>query len=95
MGIIKELTQNANWKPRNETKRIVLHHAEATTCSIHDINKWHIENGWDGAGYNFLVRKDGKIYEGRPIDIIGSHTKMYNYDSVGICFEGNLPEKAR
>ena len=91
MEIIRELTYNENWKSRKETKRIVLHHAEASTCTIHDINKWHFENGWDGGcGYNFLVRKDGNIYEGRPIYIIGAHTQMYNYDSIGICFEGNF-----
>ena len=42
------------------------------------------------AGYHFFITKDGDIYRGRPIDCIGAHAGGYNYDSIGICFEGNF-----
>ena len=45
-------------------KRIILHHAEPSTCSIEDIHRWHLNNGWSGCGYHFLVRTDGSIYRG-------------------------------
>lgn len=74
---------------RTETKKIVLHHAMASKCSIQDIHAWHLANGWIGCGYHFLVRKDGSIYSGRDIDSLGAHCLNNNHDSIGICAEGN------
>lgn len=72
-----------------QVKRIILHHAEAKHCSIHDIHQWHLVNGWAGCGYHFLVRKDGTIYRGRSEDKLGAHTANHNTGSLGICFEGS------
>ena len=44
---------------RSATKRIILHHAEASNCTVQDIHRWHLNNGWSGIGYHFFVRKDG------------------------------------
>lgn len=74
---------------RNKTNKIILHHAQAKTCSVEDIHQWHLKKGWSGIGYHFLVRKDGTIYQGRPEDTIGAHAKGANHDSIGICFEGS------
>lgn len=73
---------------RSRTNRIILHHAEATSCTAEDIHRWHLGNGWSGAGYHFLVRKDGKIYRLRPENKVGAHASGSNSDSLGICFEG-------
>lgn len=89
--------QNVGLKFTNETGKrsittaIVLHHAEANGCTVKDIHQWHLNNGWAGIGYHFYVRKDGTIYQGRPIDWIGAHagsSSGYNKISIGICFEG-------
>lgn len=74
---------------RTETNTIVLHHAGAD-CTIEQVHQWHLANGWAGCGYHFLVRKDGQVYRGRPIDTIGAHAYGGNKDSIGICFEGNF-----
>lgn len=74
---------------RSHTNRIVVHHAEASTCSADDIHRWHLANGWSGAGYHYLVRKDGSVYALRPANKIGAHAAGSNSDSIGICFEGN------
>ena len=73
---------------RSATKRIILHHAEASKCTAEDIHRWHLNNGWAGAGYHFLVRKDGSIYRLRPENKVGAHAHGANSDSIGICFEG-------
>ena len=83
---------------RKSTQRIILHHAAAKTCSAEDIHRWHLNKGWSGAGYHFLVRKDGKIYRLRPEDKVGAHAYGSNYNSIGVCFEGdymveNMPEE--
>ena len=90
MNIIeKTYNWNGSLKNRTSTKRIILHHAEAKSCTADDIHSWHLANGWAGIGYHFFVRKDGSIYRGRPEEVVGSHAKGSNSDSIGICFEGS------
>ena len=90
------INTNLNFKQmdtRSSTQRIILHHAAAKKCSAEDIHRWHLNNGWSGAGYHFLVRKDGTIYRLRPEDKVGAHAYGANYDSLGICFEGDYKEE--
>lgn len=81
-----------NWKgslsKRKSTKRIILHHAESSSCTADDIHQWHLDRGWSGIGYHFFVKKDGSIYRGRPEDVVGAHASGANSDSIGICAEG-------
>ena len=73
---------------RASTKRIVLHNADASTSSPQQIHAWHKANGWSGAGYHFLVRKDGSVWALRPEWAVGAHASGANSDSLGVCFEG-------
>lgn len=88
--ISSNLKFNGALTTRKSTKNLILHHAAATKCSVEDIHRWHLQNGWAGIGYNYLVRKDGSIYTGRPENAVGAHTYGQNYTSIGICFEGNF-----
>ncbi|MBQ7574630.1 MAG: N-acetylmuramoyl-L-alanine amidase [Clostridia bacterium] len=74
---------------RPRTDYIVLHHAEASKCSVEQVDSWHKQNGWAGIGYHFFVRKDGTIYRGRPLDTMGAHVSGMNSRSIGICAEGS------
>lgn len=73
----------------NVPKEIIIHHAEASTCSVEQIHQWHRENGWAGIGYHYFIRKDGSIYKGRPDNVVGSHCLGCNQNTLGICFEGS------
>ena len=87
------INTNLNFKAmsnRQTTDRIILHHSASSVASAEDIHRWHLNNDWEGAGYHFLVRKDGSVYRLRPEDKIGAHAYMNNYNSIGICFEGNF-----
>lgn len=89
MNIIETNLSFGGMSYRSATRRIILHHAEATSCTAADIHRWHKEgNHWAGAGYHFLVRKDGKVYRLRPEWAVGAHAAGANSDSLGICFEG-------
>ena len=88
MNIIETNLKFGAMTNRKTTSRIILHHAEASHCTAADIHRWHLNNGWAGAGYHFLVRKDGSIYKLRPENKVGSHAKGANSNSIGICFEG-------
>ena len=93
MEIIETNLQFKDMSTRKSTERIILHHADAKNCSAEDIHRWHLNNGWSGAGYHFLVRKDGKVYRLRPEDKVGAHAYGSNNNSLGICFEGNYMEE--
>ena len=93
MEIIETNLQFKDMSTRKATQRIILHHADAKNCSAEDIHRWHLNNGWSGAGYHFLVRKDGKVYRLRPEEKVGAHAYGSNYNSLGVCFEGNYMEE--
>lgn len=96
MNIIEKNLRFREMDIRSKTEQIVLHHSGVTVLqSVEVIHNYHKNtNGWSGIGYHFYVRKDGKIYRGRPESTIGAHAVGANYNSVGICFEGNF-EKER
>ena len=94
MEIIETHLEFKDMSTRKSTERIILHHADAKNCSAEDIHRWHLNNGWSGAGYHFLVRKDGTIYRLRPEDKVGAHAYGANYYSLGICFEGDYMQEA-
>lgn len=54
------------------------------------IDEWHKEKGWKGIGYHYVVRRDGSIELGRPLEQPGSHCVGHNRYSIGICYEGGL-----
>lgn len=99
MNIIeKTFESNSEMSTRKSTNRIILHHADASDCTVEDIDRWHKENGWSKIGYHFFINKKGEIYRGREEDKIGAHAEGSNSDSLGICFEGrygteNMPEE--
>lgn len=44
-------------------------------------------------GYHFVIKRDGIVEDGRPIDVIGSHCRGVNYKSIGICLVGGVNSK--
>lgn len=78
---------------RSETNRIFIHHTSGNDYDYdaETIHGWHIyKEGWIGIGYHFVVRKDGTIERGRPVDVVGSHAYQNNSDSIGIHLSGNF-----
>jgi len=61
--------------------------------SAKKINDWHHDRGFqNGIGYHYVVRRDGTIELGRPLEMIGAHVVGHNRHSIGICYEGGLDE---
>lgn len=82
------LPRKGNFTRRSKTDEVILHHAEASSATVWDINAWHLDNGWVGIGYHYYIRKDGSIYRGRPEWAVGAHATGHNDRSIGICCEG-------
>ena len=90
MNIIETNLKFKSMNKRQSTDRLILHHSACSNCTAEQIHQWHLNNGWEGAGYHFLVRKDGNVYRLRPEEFIGAHAYGSNYNSIGICAEGNF-----
>lgn len=86
---------NGTLVKRGRTDGILLHHA-AGVGSVESIHNYHKNTKkWAGIGYNFYIRLDGSIWEGRGWDKVGAHagaSSGYNGKTIGICFEGNYSE---
>ena len=74
--------------------KIIIHCTatpEGRDVSIDEVRRWHVEErGWRDVGYHFLVRLDGTVEEGRPIEMTGAHTRPHNWDSIGIAYAGGM-----
>lgn len=76
--------------------RIVIHTAAAAhdgkpvDQSAANIRHYHMATkGWADIGYHYVVRFDGRVEEGRPVERPGAHVEGMNRKSVGICFTGH------
>lgn len=62
---------------------------------VREIDGWHRAKGWKSCGYHYVVRRDGTVETGRPLEMIGAHCKDRNRHSIGICYEGGLDAEGR
>ena len=79
---------------RSYTDMVVIHHTGCNDidASAEQIHGWHLNNGWAGIGYHYVVRKDGTIERGRPEWAIGSHAYGENSHTIGIHFSGDFEQ---
>ncbi len=81
----------SNPRERTRTNRIIYHHSVSGDVSSETIHQWHLQRGWFGIGYHFVIRYDGSIEEGRDINTVGSHAgSPGNPDSIGVCVVGDF-----
>jgi hypothetical protein len=84
-------------------RNAIVHHTvssndyapEAVPSILRGIQAYHMDaNGWSDIGYNFLVDRYGRIWEGRGggIDkpVIGAHSAGFNTGSTGIAVIGDF-----
>ncbi|EGJ51791.1 N-acetylmuramoyl-L-alanine amidase [Desulfocurvibacter africanus] len=84
----------------SKVKYIVIHCADTPPeldIGAAEIDRWHKQNGWDGIGYHYVIRRSGVIESGRPLDInaapgwqtvTGAHVAGMNSQAIGICLVG-------
>lgn len=78
---------------RRRTDYLVVHCSATPPNSdigVDEIDQWHRKRGWDGCGYNAVIRRDGHVELARPFDNAGIHVRGYNMRSVGVCLVGGV-----
>jgi len=82
---------------------IVIHCSDTlATADIgaKEIRAWHTApppagNGWADIGYHYVIRRDGTVEAGRPVDRPGAHVMGYNANSLGLCLVGGRGDCGR
>lgn len=75
--------------------RITVHHTHNLFfMQLLQFSHQHLDDPYADIAYHFLIDKDGKIYEGRPLGFKGSHTELDNTGNVGIVLNGDFEEFA-
>lgn len=90
------MSYNAGTKNRAKTDFICIHCAAtrpSQDIGAKEIDRMHRQRRFNCIGYHFVIRRNGTIEEGRPVEQIGAHVENYNAISVGICMVGGVSEK--
>ena len=74
---------------------VVIHATETYTnkdLGAVEINNLQVELGHEGIGYHYVIRRDGRLQRGRPVNRIGEHASTNGHDtySIGIAMVGGL-----
>lgn len=82
-----------------DTVRFLIVHCSATPAHLDigadEIRIWHRRRGWLDIGYHFVIRRNGAIENGRPLDRPGAHAIPYNQISLGICLVGGAERSGK
>ena len=76
-----------------QTPLLVIH-TSATPPSMNigvvEIRAWHLDRGWSDIGYHWVLRRSGKLEEGRPVTRVGAHARGFNRYSLALCLVGGV-----
>lgn len=78
--------------------RIIIHCTatpEGRDHTAKEIDRWHREKGWASIGYHFVIRLDGTVENGRPVEKVGAHVKGHNSDSIGVVYVGGCDKNMK
>ena len=74
-------------------------HCAATTPDMDigaaTIDRWHKERGFSSIGYHYVIRRDGTLETGRPLNTPGAHVQGHNAHSIGICLAGGVDQAGK
>lgn len=90
--------------PMNGIQTITVHHdgmspeiirSQAEAASrLELIRSSHVDSrGWADIGYHLIVDPQGRIWQGRPMNLQGAHVKDNNPHNLGVLVMGNFEEQ--
>jgi hypothetical protein len=99
-AVEKKMTWTPTYAPT--VKAITLHHtvnsnnytSSQVPAMLRSIYQFHaVSNGWGDIGYNVVVDRFGRLWEGRAGGLtraaVGAHAGGFNYQTAGISMLGN------
>jgi N-acetylmuramoyl-L-alanine amidase len=78
-----------------EVNSVVIHGTETFTnknIGAEEIDDIHKKLGHSKIGYHYIIRRDGRLQRGRPVEEKGEHCSIGTYDetSIGIAMVGGI-----
>lgn len=78
----------------------IIVHCSATKATMDigadTIRTWHVEeNKWSDIGYHLVIRRNGAVELGRPIEVAGAHAYGHNKTTIGVCLIGGVMEDGK
>jgi len=91
---VEELQADINSISRQVTE-VIVHWTDTYTnknIGSEEINQIHIDLGLSGIGYHYVIRRDGSLQRGRPVNKQGEHANVNGHDeySIGLVFVGGI-----
>jgi hypothetical protein len=79
-------------------EKVIIHHTDSPNgqdprAALRAVYYYHaVTQEWGDIGYNYLIGRDGTVYEGRfgGPNVVAGHALQYNYGSVGIGLLGSF-----
>lgn len=81
--------------------KIIIHHTDNSRSIMYNETKQQ-SKGYAALGYHFFIYKNGDVYEGRPLEIMGSHAGRGkisgplndpDWGAIGIVLQGDYHHK--
>ena len=85
-------------KSRRRIDYLVVHctaSPEGQDLTVAQIKADHLKRGFSDIGYHYIVYRDGTVWAGRSVDIVGAHVSGHNTYSIGISYVGGLENDPR
>ena len=96
---MKELETYIKRHSNSRPMHTIVVHCSATKEGVNydreDIKKWHLARKFKDVGYHFVIKLDGAIELGRPLNQIGAHVSGGNTGTIGICYIGGLDSEGK
>jgi len=61
---------------------------------LEKIRSSHRNNGWADIGYHFAIDREGRVWQGRPLNWQGAHVKNRNEGNIGVLMMGNFDRQS-
>lgn len=89
IGSLEELEAELRTATREITETVIhwtANYIDQPHIGAEDVHSWHLQRGFSGCGYHYIIKRDGSIQRGRPINLQGAHAVDlgHNRYSIGI-----------
>jgi N-acetylmuramoyl-L-alanine amidase len=92
---LEAIFRNVNRKEGKEILGAIVHWS-GTFLDQNIGSEWihsaHKNRGFSGIGYHIVIRRDGTLQRGRPLNRGGAHDINNNQNFLGFCFVGGINE---
>jgi N-acetylmuramoyl-L-alanine amidase len=84
---LEELEAELRSATREITETVIhwtANYIDQAKVGADNIHQVHLQRGFSGCGYHYIIKRDGRIQRGRPINQVGAHAKDFGHNTYSI-----------